>query len=118
MNIERLGEIATWLEAGAPEKDGAVGFDMNEWGVISVGGRVNKCGSVCCIGGAAVQWYEKGIVGYFSDSACRVLDLDAHTGNELFYPAFASYDKITPAMAAIVVRDLIATGEVNWDLVL
>jgi hypothetical protein len=148
MHIERLTELAEWLEAGAPHKNGVVAFDMN------VGVAHNGCGTVCCIAGAAVQFFSPLASDYASDAedsydqavlendynngeatlasqcdflrvgrdAQALLGLDLETAEALFKPESehwgeAIWDEITPMKAARVVRHLIATGRVDWDIV-
>lgn len=125
MNIERLDIIAKWLEDGAQHVDNH-GFNMNTW---YAGGehdyKGNECGTAMCIGGAAEQFFSEYQTTSNSTkvevkSGSEILGLDYDTAYDLFYPdsyLFESYDDITPFMAAVVIRHLIATGEVDWGIV-
>lgn len=138
MNIERLTEIAEWLERGAPERDGVKGFYMPDFFSMSTDvyydirsalrvGEVNRadeifrgCGTTCCIAGAAIAFYAEHpatvVTSVYTDEigkAAELLELDYNTAIKLFAPAF-SMDKIHPAWAARCVRKLIAVGVVDW----
>lgn len=52
MNIDRLTELAVWLEAGAPVSHGVTEFNMA--GFIEA--PTKGCGTACCIAGAAIQF--------------------------------------------------------------
>ena len=146
MHIPRLTQLAEWLEAGAPHKDGVDRFDMGH------GVTVTSCGTACCIAGAATQFFggEVGqnllqkakhdyeektkerhlsprgeapweghdrISGVF-DRAMELLELDLGEARELFTPELIDPDfwaLITPAEAAQTIRQMIATGEVDWS---
>jgi len=114
MNIERLTVICEWLEAGAPHKDGVDGFDMRA--LV----RYTPCGAVCCIAGAASQFFGGKGESFFIQAA-NLLELDCKTAERLFYAFNGSPEEgridpatITPAWAARCIRKLIATGEVDW----
>lgn len=131
MNKQRLAAIAEWLEGGAKHAD--VEFDMS----VSLipydpeNADHNKCGTTCCIAGAAVHFFDPKFeaaespgeeVSWFrvKDRALKLLDLDYVTGRVLFEPSSTgSYDELAdyndPAWAARVVRNLIKTGSVDWD---
>lgn len=119
MNKRRLGAIARWLEAGAPEKKGVAGFDMAEFG---------RCGTACCIAGTARQWWapkdERGlhdtdIVGAevlgMGEDADRLRLKDDSRADALFFPRVDVLNRATPAWAARCIRKLIKTGEVDWQ---
>lgn len=79
MHVQRLTEIAEWLEAGAPRKGYATGFNMqygikidqnlanpqltqNEFGeypIAQAEAVLSTCGTTCCIAGAAVLFYNE-----------------------------------------------------------
>lgn len=132
MNIDKLTEIAEWLEAGAPERDGVVKFNMKNF-IVPEG-----CGTACCIAGAVVQFssalpfrsskhfYVESPLS-IRDAAESLLGLDYHESEELFYAPSVlekfedelphgadALDMITPAWAARCIRNLIETGKVDW----
>lgn len=142
LNIAALDRVAKWLEAGAPctATPGGVpvtGFDMSRGVAIDDAG----CGTVCCIAGAACQF--EGVTNAEVDSMldadegnCRelgwanvalsaqeILGLTSEQAYSLFTPeGYASdeweddYRPLTAALAARVIRHLLATGDVNWEL--
>lgn len=99
------------------------------------------CGSLCCIAGCAAQFFapdelvaaiEIGGVGYnVLHIATKALDIDSVTAQLLFLPSgsdltyyggrgyqrVCSYKDITPQMAAKVIRHLIKTSGVNWQVI-
>jgi hypothetical protein len=131
MNIERLEIIAKWLEAGAPHVDGTYGFNMD---VFLLHNRQDYsgeyCGTAMCIGGAAIQFFSK------LASNCRNKDARARDllgladveAKKLFYPYTLDrhfknsrdweWSQIKPQDAAKVIRHLIDTGEVDWEIIL
>lgn len=140
MNKERLAAIAEWLEGGAMHDD--IEFDMSTGLIPYDKDNVahNGCSTTCCLAGAAVQFFnpdwveerkrfEERHMRYDNDdelswpavrnAAAGLLDLDDRTANQLFSPVksgpYNDYDMYQdPAWAARVVRNLIATGEVDW----
>lgn len=125
MNIDRLTTIAEWLEAGAPHRDGVDGFDMSGW--IN---REAACGTTCCIAGAAVEFFQCGLLDHgdtYYSAGKRLLGLNGANAWNLFSPtssaastwdiqkARAFLSGITPAWAARCIRKLIATGAVDWE---
>lgn len=119
MNVDRLTKIAEWLEAGAPHKKGVAKFDMSDY-VVN-----DSCGTVCCIAGAACQFFTKSRYkthqSFVEENAPKILDLSEGEAEELFCAfdlqdemGFVGLSKITPAWAARCIRKLIATGEVDW----
>lgn len=114
MNTERLREISDWLKAGAPERGGVAAFNMGEWQAES------DCGTVCCIGGTACNWYGRnGEERRFGslDGARDLLGLKYKEAIDLFYVNGENTDleDITPAWAARCIDHLIATGVVDWE---
>lgn len=112
MNVERLNAIAEWLEAGAPHKNGVVGLDM------SVFSRSTECGSVCCISGAADQFFggEYGESLELNDGQWHALCAPYDPGVDEYNDETDEFRKgITLGNAARCIRKLIATGEVDWE---
>lgn len=136
MNVERLNEIALWLEGGAKHVDAngnQVVFDMEKIWL-----QTPSCGTVCCIAGAALQFYnnaralakEDGYGDIFIatdfgvmststvDEAAALLGIDEVRARRLFEPHEFSYvdraSEIDASWAARCIRKLITTGEVDW----
>ena len=119
-----LDRIATWLEADAPARDGVNQFNMGYFIAAA------KCGTVCSIAGAVVQFNQtdRGEPTYGPNDmisadirASEILDLDFELANNLFlgqdseYPYDVTFlEDITPAHAARCIRKLIDTGTVDW----
>ena len=122
MNVDRLEQIAQWLENGAPHKQTGFTFHMNYWTQATEELYEDKipsdCGSVACIGGATEQFFNSKEVGAVFVPAKDLLDLSDEDAHNLFYPSEKwsniSYDHVTPAEAASVIRNLIKTGVVDW----
>jgi len=139
MNKRRLAGIARWLERGAPHKHNVVAFDMSEGFKYkerkATAVETNACGTICCIAGAAVQFYNKPVeliekamqettsshIPWFMvrNEAEKLLGLDSVTANKLFMARLASGGSCRhiadSKWAARVIRKLIATGEVDWE---
>lgn len=125
LNLCRLNVLAEWLEAGAPEAKGVDAFDIRVWNVE------RECGTVCCLAGAAVQWWgdptnrpeEFGIFergDQYITQGAEILGLSRQNANKLFtgFPGAHSglnASPISPKCAARVVRHLIKTGKVDWS---
>lgn len=140
-----LVKVAEWLEAGAPHvviKEGQAIAEFN----MSFGGVYDEvaCGTACCIAGAVVQFEnlmqpdESGEIEFFSEDpenvgegeprelgageiASNFIGLTEDQADKLFMPfGEFEYEEASefskPARAAAVVRHLIETGEVCWDL--
>lgn len=125
-----LAEVANWLEAGAPHETRhglqIDGFDMD----VGVTDPQANCGAVCCIAGALVQFnqpfHETHLAGATElkweevrDRAMVLLGLpDDEVGKaaaEQLFRSIPNNDWITPAIAAQVLRHLIAYEEVDWQ---
>jgi hypothetical protein len=130
---ERLEAIASWLEAGAPEKAG-VRFDMRrvycEAGILLRSGT--WCGSTVCMAGAAVQFFgtkkqrenmmrfaewEPWKVG---EQARGLLGLSTKKANQLFFPDTegseeVDLEEIDASWAARCLRRFIDAGVVSWN---
>lgn len=147
MNVERLLYLADWLAAGAPHKGKVKGFNISV-GVQATSGDTPACGTVCCIAGAATQFFndEEGYLVDQAFSEIRYGDTGEAPWDEVFEEAQEllglTHDQATalfvpvgtdrpgsiygyggdwddfndPFLAAKVVRNLAATGEVNWDI--
>lgn len=110
---ERLIEIAEWLESGGEHK-GATAFDYGTWRAP------NHCGTTCCIGGAAEHFNPAMMVDFFRDHftdfeepAAYILGLEDGQANHLFYNG---PEDVQPERAARVIRNLVATGNVDWSI--
>lgn len=140
MNVDRLIQLAEWLEAGA--KHERIAFDMAN-GILFLGvppdpSAVSGCNSSCCIAGAAVQFFgdvqavadadaEFGLTTAYIDfglihtEAGSLLGLPWRLSTKLFLPSWYLEsgehlkDFNDPAWAARTIRHLIATGEVDWE---
>lgn len=142
LNIAALDRVAKWLEAGAPHTatpngPPVTGFDMSRGVAVDDAG----CGTVCCIAGAVCQF--EGVTNaeatqliadgggelewFFSYGvavqAQEILGLSSEQADSLFIPVGCNADKweddyrpLTAELAARVIRHLIATGDVNWEL--
>ena len=124
-----LEGVAAWLEAGAPhiEDKGIDGFEITS-GVEALG----DCGTTCCIAGAVVQFndprfLEEGDARNWTSvyyDAIDVLGISEEDAVALFLAGgrgmsddqeqFA--ETVTPVLAAKVIRNYLATGEVDWSI--
>lgn len=117
MNIERLTEIAEWLENGGGRRGDIAYFDMTTFGDPS------SCGTACCIAGAAALLYggiDPASLAAVDSIAESVLGLTPAQGGDLFWVDAVNFSEIdlediTLAWAARTIRNLIATGEVDWN---
>jgi hypothetical protein len=73
-------------------------FSMNVWK------GTHPCGTAACIGGTAELVGDTKFVDRALTPSLR----------ELFYPRYGDYDEITPAIAAIGLRNYLTTGRPNW----
>jgi hypothetical protein len=111
MNTERILKLADVIEA-QPHTDieAESGFTMLSYSHV--------CGTPACIAGWA-YWLETGkairVEQDVSVEAGALLDLGPSKQNQLFMPDF-SWSGITPPHAAAVLRNLAATGEVDWSV--
>ena len=127
MNIERLNEIAEWLEAGAPHKGKVHAFYMGGFirPVYDVTGKssdYNSCGTACCIAGAAVQFNLKknkkaqieSEQADLEERAAKLLDMSYEDAEELFFGGDYRLSDITAKWAARCIRKYIKTGKIDW----
>lgn len=127
LNVERLSELADWLEAGAPHKH--ITFKMNHFidpkliDSTKPCTKDNICGTACCIAGAATMFYHPEVFHVYTDVVMDVnyhdlareaLGLNDDQARQLFYANLSDLDYITPEWAAKVIRNLIKTGKVDW----
>lgn len=141
--IAALKRVADWLEAGAPHvqvnDDIEIGHFNMEYAVVADADD-GGCGTACCIAGAVCQFemlglderHEDGSLDWNlpaypddddgSDGGAFFLAAD-HLGmsygdaEKMFSPFNIGLDQhvyINPAIAALVVRHFIETGEVKW----
>jgi hypothetical protein len=138
MNQPRILYLAHVLENGLAAKIG-LGFNMADFWEPHAHDRHlsdktgHNCGTVACIAGHAVFLAGKATVGKLRgelgvpDEAAKWLGLDAGVfkeANQLFYGwnqtgtgiYSVKMEKVTPADAAKVLRNLVETGEVNWSI--
>lgn len=79
MNIDRLTYIAQWLEAGAPHLGKVQGFNISV-GIKAISSDP-ECGTVCCIAGAATQFFNDED-GYLVRRAIEDIDSAAPSAGE------------------------------------
>lgn len=116
MNKERILEVADAIEN---HKIADLGFNMNyEYFDPKYDGADrsgHNCNTVACILG----WVNAmdGRRGSTSkDEAETTLGINSRLGDNLFYPDDVNgYDDVTPREAAITLRKLARTGEVDWS---
>lgn len=125
---ERLTRLAEWLEAGAPHEH--VKFNMRTYFRFTgehgetVPFLEEACGAVCCIAGAATQFFDPDRVRTYCyvgkqvfKHAKNLLGLTWGQAQDLFIPRTLHRDKIKPQDAAKVIRHFLDTGEVDWSIV-
>lgn len=131
-NVNSLIKVAEWLEAGAKE----VIIDGHHIGRFDMEHSVSyeSCGTTCCIAGAIVQFeglieplsYGDRAAEFFSHEtgvgplAADHLGLNIGEAEMLFQPWVhfereKDFEFSDPQRAAKVVRNLIATGEIDWN---
>ena len=125
----RLEYVADWLEGEKPPLNGVGQFNIQR-GVEFV----PECGTVCCIAGALVQFFEpykleeaKEMAGYdrvgipwqnVKRRAAALLGIDPEKEilDYLFKSGWESVPyHIMPAHAACTLRKFLRTGKVDWD---
>lgn len=106
--------VDAWRAVVDHPEDGGNFFNMGIWAAKGP----YDCQTVCCIGGWAQAFYDEtrldGLPG------CGLLK--ATRGNrqlyDLFHPSiYSSYDDITPAEAALAIRNYLTTGDACWSQV-
>jgi len=128
MNIDKMTQLAIWLEAGAPH----IIFNMREGIDVDHQERIpeiikdqvgpGECGTTCCIAGYAVSLERNKFTLKYADNAevwCDVRDQalkilglthqknENHMGHALFNFRLAP-DRCTPQQAAQAVRRMIS----------
>ena len=119
MNIENILKLAdvvektTFFDEGVDPYRWIEGPHDNRW--FNMESYAFPCGSPACIAGhAAVIAHGRCRNMNTSDvfhTAIDWLELDQDTAKELF---LETSTRISPTIAAAVLRELAATGEVNW----
>jgi hypothetical protein len=123
MNKENILKLANHIESlrhiGDDEAlgQGVEGFNLNR--------EVFTCGTPACIAGWAVsfQRHTNQIADdeEFTNDAMKYLGVNEYEYDDLCYPFYAkaisSFDDVTPAQAAKVLRNLAETGVVDWDVI-
>ena len=121
MHEERLWKLADHIEdlphdcavvTPLPDYDS---FSMGEWLIYG------KCGTVGCIAGWAVDLFHDDPENVdnldVEDEAKRLLGLSDREAYDLFLAG--DWDlrlgRVTPGVAAGVIRDFVETGDVDWD---
>jgi hypothetical protein len=131
MNIEKLTTVYNWLAAGAPEAEAdGLRFNMRQFIDGDIASQMkdpeNWCGTSCCIAGFVAVKELPGqshseIMIRAETVAEKALGLNPDQAHDLFYawprPDWLAFEDITPSQAAGVVKTLIETGRVRWDLV-
>lgn len=126
-----LVTVAEWLEAGAPHKVLANGFQLDHFDMENAV-VVDHCGTSCCIAGAVCQFEGLGVASRDDDGsldwtgdegafelAYNFLGIDYDQAREMFVPwtFFSGEDDSfnSAPRGAAVIRHFLATGEVDWD---
>lgn len=112
---EKLLLVADLVERGLQGSD--IGFDMSSMR------RDQDCGTVACIGGHVVAYFEPEIFKSqstyeISQTASRILNLSHEEHMELFYMWSGNFpmDDVTRQHAAAVIRYFAETGEIDWGI--
>lgn len=128
MNKEKLLQVADAIEASELLHFGfnmKVFKDSTAIGILDNSGR--GCGTVGCIAGWTIATFQadhwkSGDPDIFAFRAQEELNLTDRQAHDLFFvgpaqenPYHPGWDA-TPAQAAMVIRHLAKTGEVDWDL--
>lgn len=123
MNKKRLLAVAEAItQAHVLQGDArGMGFNMNHFCTAYPGMDFNsqECGSVGCIAGWALSMFTQKQPSQFTfDEAGRELGLNSVTADMLFFGRGCELElfEIHPYHAAAVIRHLVETGEVEWDI--
>lgn len=148
LNVARLTQVRDWLRAGAPHEQApapGLGFNMGAYfETVKTAEGTGRCGTTCCIAGAAVAFDIAGPLTFTEndmsrledervghrvdfeylavdnmevdvfDRAQELLGLNGEQATELFNP-LCNLREITPREAADAIDRLIETGEVEWE---
>jgi hypothetical protein len=133
MNKERILLLAHMIEKSiAPVAQPDLHFNMGAFCSPVAGylwddpeaDYIPECGTIGCIAGWACLAFGETShnphhPGIGSVWAGSLLDLGVGEAHRLFYPPDdVKYEEVTPTQAAIVLRHLVETGEVDWEGVL
>lgn len=120
MNKERILAVADAITS----EEGRKHFNMEHWlrhnnrsyGALPSNTALTSCGTTACIAGWVVHLFGKP-GDDLTTEAESLLDLSRAQAANLFIPTInKAYEDITPDEAAIVLRHLAATGEVDWGI--
>lgn len=114
MRRDRILHLADMIDRLSPERFNMaffVGKDGEELPGIAIELELD-CGTAGCIAGWACATYRPDRPAH-GHAAAAILELDAETARELFYPPRLSTR--TPYEAAAVLRSLAKTGVVAWS---
>jgi hypothetical protein len=107
MHIERILLLADVIEKQPHTQFHArSGFNMRTY--------THSCGSPSCIAGWAAELFTENIEGSIFANAQAALDITDRQASNLFMVDEIPWSDITPAHAARTLRNLAATGEVQW----
>ena len=112
---QRLAELASWLEQGAPQRNGHT-FNMETFCMET------SCGTAACIAGTAIRWWGDSGLGMILSQAQELLGLSYDDARRMFFARGADVNamrvvdwrRITPQMAGAVIRHYLDTGVVDW----
>lgn len=116
MNKEYILELADFLETIQPGAES--GFNMNWYMNKNCNDYSgHKCGTVACIAGwIALRDGQEEPAEWYTKYGAKKLGIDLDLAFKLFSPRrIWAYDA-TPQQAAIVLRHLANTGEVDWNV--
>lgn len=126
MNVERITQLRDFLQALPDEK-----FNMSslfkpadvetyrELAPTTATEFVHQCGTAACIAGWAITLFDPfaQLPAANSGLAEELLDLTSDEGFELFVPeGYHNADRFSRTAAIATLTNLLATGEVNWDV--
>jgi hypothetical protein len=116
MNVEFLDKLINHLENLDNSENSKLGFDMRR--LLSDAHMTNHpCGTACCILGHLDTMYDR--VGFSTSFYSELSGLGEHIIDELFFPSsfvVPNYRHITLERAIAVLKNLKATGIVDWRL--
>lgn len=115
MNRKHIKRLIDALEAGPVKRKGKdIGFNMAEWcGKGQDDKTGHNCGTTACIAGYANILARKSASN--SDAARAWLGLDQDIAGDLFVPTGFPLGRISLPQAIITLKNLLATGKVDWS---